>query len=340
MIPAPHINEHIKSSLSVAFKTPQPRIARQLQSPYLILEGKHPIIRKEEFEAANLNDELGLLRFPFQTFRFCMANGPVAVFGYCEKQETAINAIFFHRNATGVADIFRKITFHRGDGENCDKIFSSVRFFKTKGCEELTKAKEEYEKLLAKNPKLARDENRDLTAVDAPALIAAGMLLKKQSACLRSSANALEGMMNLFECGPEGFKIEVNGEWEETGFFYGVLAFFSYEYLAPHNFVARVSEKREGKSTEWIKAREHLTVIHRHHSANNAALEIGSCVNESKNSTRLAHSRRAHTKLLSHPRYKFKMGQRIFVRASWVGPKEWKDTAGQTYQILEQVTQP
>lgn len=93
MIPAPHINEHIKSSLSVAFKTPKPRIAHQLQSPYLILEGKHPIIRKEDFEAANLNDEFGMLRFPFQTFRFCMANGPVAVFGYCEKQATAINAI-------------------------------------------------------------------------------------------------------------------------------------------------------------------------------------------------------------------------------------------------------
>lgn len=117
---------------------------------------------------------------------------------------------------------------------------------------------------------------------------------------------------------------------------YRCVSVLCYEYLAPQNFAAKVSPPASGRSVEWVQAREHYTTIHRKHEANNKAVKEGSIVKSdlSKHLTRSAHSRRAHTRLLSSSRYTYARGQRVAVRATWCGPQEWKDSAGQTYKIL------
>lgn len=167
-----------------------------------------------------------------------------------------------------------------------------------------------------------------------PKLIAQVNVIDKQVEILRAQKDFLETTGQM-QCATAVESSKQRGVFMAL---YNSILILCYEYLAPHNFTARVTPATQGKSVEWLRAREHYTVIHRHHAANNATVREGSTVTDSKHATRLAHSRRAHTKVLNHPRYKFKRGQTIFVRASWVGPKEWRDTAGQTYQILTERT--
>lgn len=109
-----------------------------------------------------------------------------------------------------------------------------------------------------------------------------------------------------------------------------------YEYTTPSNFMAQVTPRGAGKSVEWVQAREHYTVIHRHHEANQKGLKEGAVVKADPNKQlkRTAHTRRAHTRLLKAAKWTYMRGQRVKVRATWCGPKEWQDTAGQTYKIL------
>lgn len=117
---------------------------------------------------------------------------------------------------------------------------------------------------------------------------------------------------------------------------YRNIAGICYEYLTPSNFMAQVTPRGIGKSVEWLQAREHYVVIHRHHEANRKGLVEGQVIvsDPSKNLTRMAHSRRAHTRLLKADRYTFAKGTRVPVRAHWCGPKEWQDNYSQTYKIL------
>jgi len=113
-----------------------------------------------------------------------------------------------------------------------------------------------------------------------------------------------------------------------------------YHYLAPHNFSAVVIPSTQGKSVEWRQAREHYVIVHRHHSANNAAHSEGAVVTSEKarEAHRIAHSRRAHTRLLRSEKWKNSRGRRVFVKATWCGPKEWRDTAGQTYRLAPRLS--
>lgn len=115
---------------------------------------------------------------------------------------------------------------------------------------------------------------------------------------------------------------------------------FIDDYMAPSNHIVAVRPDKQGKSVEWIRSREHYTIIHRTHAANNKTVKSGSVVenNEEKHLTRLAHSRRAHYRILKHPKFKRDpngIEKRIMVKNTWVGPKEWRDNSGQIYKIVE-----
>lgn len=121
------------------------------------------------------------------------------------------------------------------------------------------------------------------------------------------------------------------------------LAAFALDSMCPTAHVAMVKPDQPGRSVEWTRQRTHYTLIYHGHPASQLKRN-GSIptlrVNPDEELTRMAHARRAHFKLLSHPRYRYKRGQRIFVRAAWVGPKEWRDEGSrQIYKILEPVEQ-
>jgi hypothetical protein len=119
------------------------------------------------------------------------------------------------------------------------------------------------------------------------------------------------------------------------------LAAFSLDSMCPAAHVAMVKPDQPGRSVEWTKQRTHYTLIYHGHPASrlqhNGTMPTVRA-NPDEELTRMAHARRAHFKTLQHPRYRYKRGQRIFVRAAWVGPKEWRDEGSkQIYRILEPV---
>jgi hypothetical protein len=121
---------------------------------------------------------------------------------------------------------------------------------------------------------------------------------------------------------------------------YCVLRTFSVDAMSDAVHTAQVSPNKPSKSIEWVKARTHYTLIYHGHPANTKNLAEGSnvTVDRKEQLTRMAHNRRAHYKTLKHERFRYARGKRIFVKASWVGPKEWKDEGGhQIYKILEEV---
>jgi len=119
-------------------------------------------------------------------------------------------------------------------------------------------------------------------------------------------------------------------------------AVFVLSAMSPNVHVAQVRPDRPNKSVQWTEARTHYTLISHGHPANSKEVSHGESVRVDREGelTRMAHSRRAHYKTLRHERYRFARGKRIFVKATWVGPKEWKDEGSkQIYKILEEVKQ-
>lgn len=116
----------------------------------------------------------------------------------------------------------------------------------------------------------------------------------------------------------------------------GCLAHLAVDFANPHFHLCRKSPPEGGvpRSVEWRKAREHYVLIHKSHPANQKE-SAGKRVIDSGPLHRAAHSRRAHYRMLRSPRFKNKVGQRVWVASAWVGPKEWTDHSGQIYRIVD-----
>jgi len=117
---------------------------------------------------------------------------------------------------------------------------------------------------------------------------------------------------------------------------------FGLDCMEPNTHMATVHPADERRSVEWVKARTHYTLITHGHPANRKEVQEGERVKGDATGelTRMAHNRRAHYKTLKHERFRFARGKRIFVKATWIGPKEWADEGGkQIYKILEPVTE-
>ena len=115
---------------------------------------------------------------------------------------------------------------------------------------------------------------------------------------------------------------------------------FALDAMNPNNHVTKVCPNQPGRSVQWLEARTHYTLISHGHPANRKEVALGSEVEVDRAAEiqRIAHNRRAHFRLLQHSRYRFARGKHVFVRATWVGPKEWKEKGGQQiYRILEPV---
>jgi len=118
------------------------------------------------------------------------------------------------------------------------------------------------------------------------------------------------------------------------------LAGFALDSMSPIYHTAMVKPDQPGRSVEWTQQRTHYVFIAHGHPANRPGLEHGAAVTVDRNGElkRMAHARRAHYKTLRHPRYRFARGKSVYVRATWVGPKEWREKGSkQIYRILEPV---
>jgi hypothetical protein len=119
------------------------------------------------------------------------------------------------------------------------------------------------------------------------------------------------------------------------------MAAFALDAMSPTAHIAQVLPAQPGRSVQWTQQRTHYTLISHGHPANKPTVKLGQRVadDEQGELSRMAHNRRAHFRTLRHERYRFARGQRVFVRAAWIGPKEWRDEGGrQIYRILEPVT--
>lgn len=129
--------------------------------------------------------------------------------------------------------------------------------------------------------------------------------------------------------GPDGSIIE-----ESIVLVHGWLAKLAMDFHNPHLHLCKKAPTiPSGKTVTWQKAREHYVLLHKNHAANSRGAN-GKRVIQDSNPNRCAHSRRAHYRLLSSPRFKNRVGQRVWVKSSWVGPKEWEDRSGQIYKIV------
>lgn len=107
------------------------------------------------------------------------------------------------------------------------------------------------------------------------------------------------------------------------------------DFMNPHVFLCKKSPQiPHGKSVLWQRAREHYVFLHKSHPSNKIGATGGEAEKGGATVERMAHSRRAHFRLLRSAKYK-KIGQRIWIKSAWVGPKEWKDRSGQIYKIID-----
>lgn len=100
----------------------------------------------------------------------------------------------------------------------------------------------------------------------------------------------------------------------------------------PRHFITKVVPKSEGRSVEWKEQRSHYIILDSNH---NKQLLSGSINSFNGTITRSMHNRRGHLRHLTSEKFKNKRGLRIWIKSSWVGPKEWKDKMGNTYLVKE-----
>ena len=111
------------------------------------------------------------------------------------------------------------------------------------------------------------------------------------------------------------------------------ICWFIREVSSLSNFIASVIPDKKSKSVEWVKARTHYVLLHKAHPANSKQVAAGATVSRNAESIkRQAHTRRAHARVLRSPRFRNKLGLTIYVKATWVGPSEWKEN-GSIYRM-------
>jgi hypothetical protein len=102
----------------------------------------------------------------------------------------------------------------------------------------------------------------------------------------------------------------------------------------------RLVEVRPGPNTrevKWLQSKEHYVILNSHQAVKNCSMPQEKSELKLKSSdiiTRSAHNRRAHTRKLRSPFWKNKIGSTIFVKETWVGPKEWMDKSQSRYRVI------
>lgn len=92
---------------------------------------------------------------------------------------------------------------------------------------------------------------------------------------------------------------------------------------SPYLHKAICRPNRQGKSVEWVQSRTHYVLLHKNHPANIKGHTGKVSVNAGNEIKRIAHSRRSHFRLLKSPKFINKVGQRIPVRSTWIGSREF-----------------
>lgn len=112
------------------------------------------------------------------------------------------------------------------------------------------------------------------------------------------------------------------------------VARFAFEIMSKAATVLRVQPdtSHTPRSVEWVQARTHYLLVHRHQAIRCRDQQRGPSSHEL---TRAAHWRRAHLRRLSSDKFKQKKGQLVPVKQAWVGPIEWKGNDGKIYKVME-----
>lgn len=333
---------------------PKGMMSSILSSPYLTYQETEggQAWGAAEAKAAGLVDENDELRFPFPVFRFSMRSttGEEMMGVVNASPGLMVYVVLFRSPKTGFHPNFYTCVMPPQNPFSDSIKYNIATFWDLEAVEDITLFVK-YSGVSMQDQKLEADarallSSNNFRGVDNSKRDVITRHLKRNVHDLERGINALKSITYQYE----NFFIPLSKETTVLDFsrsqsvatdlfinYYRAISTICYEYLAPHNFQAIVRPDTPGKSVEWMKAREHYTIIHRHHPANSAAVKAGSVVSSEGHLQRIAHSRRAHTRLLRSPKFRYKMGQRVSVKATWCGPKEWKDTAGQTYQILTPV---
>ena len=150
--------------------------------------------------------------------------------------------------------------------------------------------------------------------------------IRKKVSWLTTKYDISKGKAEKFELG-SSMAWNLFGEWMQK---------LAIDFTNPNLYLCKkLSRMPSGKSIQWVKAREHYVLLHKNHSANRREAPKLGVISDTGNNQRIAHSRRAHYRLLSSPRFKAKQGQKVWIRSAWVGPKEWTDHSGQIYKIVD-----
>lgn len=106
---------------------------------------------------------------------------------------------------------------------------------------------------------------------------------------------------------------------------------FCIDWMNPHFFPAKVQPKKDGKSIQWLEPRTHYVLVHKSRGIKKAAGVRPPTPGEELQ--RMAHSRRAHWRLLRSSVFRHKQGTYVPVKECWVGPEEWEGDSGQIYKM-------
>lgn len=358
MYPATKLNELLSEALPLAMEMSGSKLAAALNKPYLTATNCGETFDEEVAKKIGMKDADCLFKTPFDDFRFCLdLRDQGQLMGFLQRREGLVKALVLHRHKTQQESLkmaaLVQITSPTTKG---GKAALTYGMFDLHAKQDVTSLYQdgaqfnEEEKALNERTKDRKDGDPPLDVTPRERATLQGMIRKLERS--RDTSKAIVGFMDalhvIFQPSEDqrkgdklehapGFQTDEKGELPKHAvifyFLYLGLEIFCYEYLCPVNFLVRVQPSSPGKSVQWLQAREHYTLVNRHHPANDESAKNRLAIDSPTAIQRIAHSRRAHTRLLKSPRYKDKVGVRIFIRATWVGPKEWRDTAGQTYKI-------
>lgn len=315
-------------------------IQKAKNSPLLILSELNEPVTEEDIEAIKMIDEDGAMRTPFPLFRYWIEGHGNVLFGCVRREPGRLSVFSFHKQSDRMGPACW-CGDYAGNPFGGKATFSNTKAFSVPDFSDITERYLLKTNTIDFDPDSVGDADvlRGLSNPEKHALIRKIKSKIREDeehiSDLKSRVGFIHGVLEPKSKAYQGLVPEDASPEYVWLAVHGVIMRACYEYLAPYNFAAVVSPDRPNKSVEWLRAREHYTVIHRKHPANNSNFVSGARIETEHGLSRLAHSRRAHTRLLQSAKYKNKRGQRVFIKATWVGPREWSDTAGQIYRIAD-----
>ncbi|EQA64296.1 hypothetical protein [Leptospira alexanderi] len=123
--------------------------------------------------------------------------------------------------------------------------------------------------------------------------------------------------------------------WAHGTTIYFILYFIEYLNSPKNYIVQKYNSKILNKSSEYILSKSHFLIIDKHSLKKSRDGKLFEINRNHRSGYLSSHFRRGYLRTYKHERFTKMKGELGFVKATWIGPKEWTGKDNKIYKIID-----